>query len=125
MRLPAVALIFAIVAGCSGSHTEQIKTMLNGYIAHPVSDVARRFGPPASSSDAGDGKTTFQWMLYGIGQPSGFASSGGSLLYSASQAYQTECRLLIIAAPSVENAPPTELENWIVQGWQANGNGCM
>jgi len=99
--------------------------MLNGYIAHPVADVARRFGPPASSSAMGDGKMTFQWMLYGMGQPSGFASSGGSLLYSAPQAYQTECRLSVVAAAATENASPAELEDWIVQGWQANGIGCM
>ncbi len=102
--------------------------MMNAYVGHPLSDVALRFGPPTANVDMGGGRMAFQWEHFGVGPALGIATqaqAGGQVLYLAPQAQQTQCSVSIETMPTVENASPADLANWIVQGWQYTGSGCV
>ena len=114
------------LGGCGLIRAEQAKTGLNAYIGRPLVEVALKFGPPMTSFDMGGGKMAFQWDHYGSGQTSGAATRiGGTVLYTAPQAYQTECKVSFVAVPARPGVAASDLPDWIVESWQYNGNGCI
>jgi hypothetical protein len=108
------------LAGCIEAREQEVAERLNSYIGHPVSEMAIRLGPPASDTDAGDGKHTFVWET-GSQTASATIPLAGRLVQAGPQ--QQKCRISVVAATSGKVNP--DLRDWIVQQWEYEGNGCL
>lgn len=121
VRLPLLTVIFVAVAGCSTLHrATMMKQVMDPYIGHQLSDVAARFGPPASNFQMADnGQTAFQWDHFSPDQPAGMAPQA-----SGAASSQINCRMWVSALPTYGEASTAILSSWIVESWDSYGSDC-
>jgi hypothetical protein len=89
----AVLFIASLTLGLTACTTFQSEDdELNTYIGSPVSEVARKLGPPTSKYQLGDGRSSFDWENYG------------------------GCNYSVIARSA--NPGSQSLADWKVESWQ-------
>lgn len=84
------------------------------YLGRPVSDLARRMGPPTSVVPGPNGWPIFQWSIN--------ATTG--LVVEGLLIYRGQCTLEVAARPATSSLTWVT-RNWIIDNWRFRGGGCI
>lgn len=125
-RKTLIMLSLFALSGCTSAtisnERESAKQTLDSLVGQPLARFVLSAGPPTGEIDLGHGRRAFQWERRGTRQTAGYI--GGfrfATFYTNPQVHVTECRLSIVAITT--KSKPT-LSDWIIEGWQAGGDGC-